>query len=149
MFTSSLTEEVKQLQEEIEAVKDKVDDPIMCDKVRQFVYAPREIQEMFKVDSGKLLKKCIGSAMLLIQSLAVAEQMNIFVVILRSGEQPALSRPQMHRLARAHRAHAQYLKHRESLADSDDDGPKTRMRGCWKISKFSRSSIRDYGIERC
>lgn len=59
MFTSSLTEEVKQLQEEIEAVKDKVDDPIMCDKVRQFVYAPREIQEMFKVDSGKLLKKCI------------------------------------------------------------------------------------------
>jgi len=57
MFTSSLTEEVKQLQEEIEAVKDKVDDPIMCDKVRQFVYAPREIQEMFKVDSGKLLKK--------------------------------------------------------------------------------------------
>jgi len=55
MFTSSLTEEVKQLQEEIEAVKDKVDDPVMCDKVRQFVYAPPEIQEMFKADSGKSL----------------------------------------------------------------------------------------------
>jgi len=54
MFTSSLTEEVKQLQEEIEAVKNKVDDLVMCDKVRQFIYAPPEIQEMFKVDSGKL-----------------------------------------------------------------------------------------------
>ncbi len=54
MFTSSLTEEVKQLQEEIEAVKDKVDDPIMCQKIQQFVYAPREIQEMFKADSGML-----------------------------------------------------------------------------------------------
>ena len=55
MFTGSLTEEVTQLHEEIEAVKDKVDDPVMCDKVRQFVYASPEIQEMFKADSGKLL----------------------------------------------------------------------------------------------
>lgn len=53
MFTSSLTEDVKVLEEEIEAVKDKVDDPIMCAKVRQFVYAPREIQAMFKEDAGK------------------------------------------------------------------------------------------------
>ncbi|KAJ3560244.1 hypothetical protein NP233_g10967 [Leucocoprinus birnbaumii] len=106
MFTSSLTEEVKSLQEEIEAVKDKVDDPVMSEKIRQFVYAPREIQEMFKAD-------------------AVAEKMNIFVVILRSGEHPALGRPQMHRLARAHRAHAVYMKHKETLEDSDDDdGPQ-------------------------
>lgn len=58
MFTSSLTEEVKQLQEEIEAVKDKVDDPIMCEKIRQFVYAPREIQEMFKADSSRFAVTC-------------------------------------------------------------------------------------------
>ncbi|KAF9453006.1 hypothetical protein P691DRAFT_659540 [Macrolepiota fuliginosa MF-IS2] len=106
MFTSSLTEEVKQIQEDIEAVKDKVDDPLICEKVRQFVYAPREIQEMFKADS-------------------VSESMNIFVVVLRSSEQPALSRPQMHRLARAHKAHAHYVKSREALSDSDDDdGPQ-------------------------
>lgn len=55
MFTSSLTEEVKALEEEIEAVKDKVDDPIMCAKIRQFVYAPREIQAMFKEDAGERL----------------------------------------------------------------------------------------------
>ena len=53
MFTSSLSEEVKVLEEDIEAVKDKVDDPVMCEKIRQFVYAPREIQEMFKADAGQ------------------------------------------------------------------------------------------------
>jgi len=52
MFSSSLTEEVKALEEEIEAVKEKVDDAMMCDKIRQFVYAPREIQSMFKADAG-------------------------------------------------------------------------------------------------
>jgi Domain of unknown function in PX-proteins (DUF3818) len=55
MFSSSLVEEVKGLEEEIESVKDKVDDPVMCAKIRQFVYAPREIQIMFKDDAGKTL----------------------------------------------------------------------------------------------
>lgn len=58
MFTSSLTEAVKVLEEEIEAVKDKVDDPVMCAKIRQFVYAPREIQVMFKEDAGKPCRTC-------------------------------------------------------------------------------------------
>lgn len=53
MFTSSLAEEAKQLQEEIESIKDKIDDPMICAKIRHFVYAPREIQEMFKADSGE------------------------------------------------------------------------------------------------
>ncbi|KAJ6613417.1 hypothetical protein B0H10DRAFT_2165289 [Mycena sp. CBHHK59/15] len=89
MFTGSLTEEVRALEEEIEAVKEKVDDPMICEKIRQFVYAPREIQDMLKADAA------------------------------------FLSRAQMHRVAKAHRAHAIYLKHRESLADSDDDdGPQ-------------------------
>lgn len=55
MFTSSLTEEVKSLEEQIEAVKEKVDDPIMCAKIKQFVYAPPEIQAMLKEDAGKLI----------------------------------------------------------------------------------------------
>ncbi|KAJ7908340.1 hypothetical protein B0H13DRAFT_2233333 [Mycena leptocephala] len=89
MFTGSLTEEVRVLEEEIDAVKEKVEDPMICEKIRQFVYAPREIQDMLKADA------------------------------------PFLSRAQMHRVAKAHRAHNIYLKHRESLADSDDDdGPK-------------------------
>ncbi len=53
MFTSSLNEEVKSLEEDIEAVKDKVDDPVICEKVRQFVYGPREIQAIYKNDAGR------------------------------------------------------------------------------------------------
>lgn len=52
MFTSSLIEEVKSLEEDIEAVKEKVDDPVICEKVRQFVYAPKEIQAVYKGESG-------------------------------------------------------------------------------------------------
>lgn len=53
MFTSSLQDEVKALEEDIEAVQDKVDDPVMCEKLRQFVNAPREIQAVYKADAGK------------------------------------------------------------------------------------------------
>lgn len=52
MFTSSLNEEVKSLEEYIEAVKEKVDDSVICEKVRQFVYAPKEVQSIYKDDSG-------------------------------------------------------------------------------------------------
>ena len=52
MFTGSLIEEVKAIEEDIEAVKDKVDDPVICEKIRQFVYAPREIQAIYKSDAG-------------------------------------------------------------------------------------------------
>jgi hypothetical protein len=53
MFTSSLSEEVKALEEDIAAVKEKVDDPIMCEKVKQFVYASKDIQDLYKADAGK------------------------------------------------------------------------------------------------
>lgn len=36
-----------------------------------------------------------------------------------------LSRAQLQRVRRAHRSHLEYIRHRESLADSDDDdGPQ-------------------------
>lgn len=57
MFTGSLMEEVKALEEDIEAVKSKVDDPILCEKVRIFVNAPREIQALYKADAGKLFPR--------------------------------------------------------------------------------------------
>lgn len=53
MFTSSLAEEVKFLGEEIQAVMNKVDDSIMCTKVRQFVYASRDIQIAFKENASE------------------------------------------------------------------------------------------------
>ncbi|KAH7914336.1 hypothetical protein BJ138DRAFT_1144066 [Hygrophoropsis aurantiaca] len=105
MFTSSLTEEVRALEEDIEAVKAKVDDETICTKLRQFVYAPREIQEIYKAD-------------------AAAEKHSLLTIVLRSGEQPVLNRSQLQRVMRAHHAHAAYLRQRKDLADSDDDdGP--------------------------
>ena len=51
--------------------------------------------------------------------------MNLLVVVLRAPDEPILSRMQMHRLAKAQRAHKEYLKHRASQEDSDDDdGPQ-------------------------
>ncbi len=105
MFSGSLAEEAKALEEEIDAVKDKVDDPIICEKIRRFVYGPKEIQDMYKSDSD-------------------TEDLPLLTVVLRSGDEPTLSRVQLHRVAKAHRAHAAYMKYRERLDDSDDDdGP--------------------------
>lgn len=124
MFTSSLTEEVQALEKDIEAVKDKVEDPVMCEKVRLFVYAPREIQDMYKADAGESLLLLDSTSFP--ESIPIAEEkLNVLTAVLRSGEEPMLNRPQMQRVVKAHRAHAVYLKQRETLADSDDDdGPE-------------------------
>ncbi|OCB84820.1 hypothetical protein A7U60_g8040 [Sanghuangporus baumii] len=106
MFASSFQESVKALEEDIEAVKDKIEDDVMCEKIRQFVYAPREIQNIYKSDAS-------------------TEGVNLLTVVLRSGEAPYLTRPQLYRVMRAHRAHAEYMRQRSELADSDDDdGPQ-------------------------
>lgn len=56
---------------------------------------------------------------------AAGEKMHVLAVVLRSGEQPSLSRAQMQRVIYAHRAHKAYEQYVESLADSDDDeGPQ-------------------------
>ncbi|KAF9646004.1 hypothetical protein BDM02DRAFT_3189196 [Thelephora ganbajun] len=105
MFTSSLMEEVKMLEEDIEAVKEKVDDPMMCEKVRLFIYAPPEIQQFYKEES-------------------VAEEMHLIAIVLRNSEHPVLSRPQMYRVSKAWEKYRQYIKYKRELNDSDDDeGP--------------------------
>ncbi|KAH9938137.1 uncharacterized protein B0H18DRAFT_965764 [Fomitopsis serialis] len=117
MFTGSLVEEVKGIEEDVEAVKDKVDDPILCEKIRQFVYAPREIQAVYKAD-------------------AAAEDIHLLAAVLRSAEEPMLSRAQMQRVHYAHRAHKEYVKHVESLQDSDDDdGPQDEQ--AWLFEDLS------------
>ncbi|KAG9015787.1 hypothetical protein FRB93_012352 [Tulasnella sp. JGI-2019a] len=107
MFISSLAEETKAIKDDIAIVSEKVDDPVLCEKIKQFVYAPRDIQDIYKSDSVEA--KC-----------------NILTVILRSSEEPALNRAQMQRVARAARAHAEYAKYRESPTydSEDDEGPE-------------------------
>ncbi|EKM59516.1 uncharacterized protein PHACADRAFT_250075 [Phanerochaete carnosa HHB-10118-sp] len=103
MFTGSLMEEVKALEEDIDSVRSKVEDPQICEKVKLFVYAPPEIQAIYKAD-------------------AAGEGMNILTAVLRSGEQPRLSRVQMQRVHRASIAHKVY---KDAHPDSeDDDGPE-------------------------
>jgi hypothetical protein len=53
MFSSSLTEDVRLLAEDIETVAEKVDDPVLCQKVEQFAKAPFEIQEIYRKDAGE------------------------------------------------------------------------------------------------
>lgn len=52
MFASSFQENVKALEEDIETVKDKIEDDVICEKIRRFIYAPREIQNIYKSDAG-------------------------------------------------------------------------------------------------
>ncbi|KZT05522.1 uncharacterized protein LAESUDRAFT_726785 [Laetiporus sulphureus 93-53] len=107
MFTGSLQEDVRAIEEDIEGIKENINDPIICEKVRQFVYAPREIQAVYKSD-------------------AASENIHILAVVLRSGDEPPLSRVQLQRVMRAHFAYKEYLKYLETLDDSDDDeGPQT------------------------
>src|SRR4051794_20781754 len=99
MFTSSLAEEVKALEEDIEAVKDKVEDPIMCEKIRQFVYAPKEIRDLLKADAGSFFLLVNDTLVYDIQTPQADENLNVLVVILRSSQPPALNRLQMQRVA--------------------------------------------------
>jgi hypothetical protein len=53
MFSSSLVEELRYLEEDIQAVQERVDDPVLCQKIQQYVNAPYEIQEMLKQDASE------------------------------------------------------------------------------------------------
>jgi len=53
MFTSSLTEEARNLQEDIDMVRETVGDDDMCEKVRRFIYAPKELQSISRDDAGE------------------------------------------------------------------------------------------------
>jgi hypothetical protein len=53
MFSTSLTEDVRYLAEDIAVVQDKIDDLVICQKIEQYANAPFEIQEMLRRDAGK------------------------------------------------------------------------------------------------
>ena len=115
-------EEVRMLEEDIEAVKERVDDPMMCEKVRLFIYAPSEIQQFYREESCE--SPHLIDKVRLMRGLVVAEEMHLIAVVLRNSEHPVLSRPQMYRVAKAWEKYRQYIKYKKELDDSDDDeGP--------------------------
>ncbi|RXK42559.1 PX domain-containing protein [Tremella mesenterica] len=106
MFSQSLTEDIRLIAEDIQTVMDKIDDPVLCQKIQQYTDAPYDIQELFRKD-------------------AAMEGVDLLVVILRSPDMPTLSRPQLQRAYRASRAWKSYKLAQAELDDSDDDlGPE-------------------------
>ena len=58
MFTSNLTEEARNHQEDIKMVRETIGDDDMCEKVRRFLYAPKEFQSILRDDAGKPFMIC-------------------------------------------------------------------------------------------
>lgn len=52
MFSSGLNDEVRDLKEDAEMVRNKVGDERMCDKIRQFVEMNKEGQDEIRDDAG-------------------------------------------------------------------------------------------------
>jgi len=52
MFSTTLNEDIREIQEQIEIISEKIGDPDFCEKVKMFVIAPLEIQQIFKADAG-------------------------------------------------------------------------------------------------
>ncbi len=107
MFSSSLQDEVKELDEVCSAISAKVDDPAICEKVKQFVYAPSEIQALYRKDAEE-------------------ERLDLLTTILRSPEAPALDRSQIHRVVKASQAYEVYKEYRRGLKNPEleDEGPQ-------------------------
>jgi len=53
MFSSSLTEDVRLIADDIDHVIEKIDDLVLCQKIEHFAAAPFEIQEMYRKDAGE------------------------------------------------------------------------------------------------
>lgn len=105
MFTSSLSEEVKSLTTYIQQVSGKIDDPMLCEKVRVFVYAPREIQDFYRAS-------------------AATENVHILRAIMHGSEEPLLDREQLSRIERAGHKWERWERERKARGeDSDDEGP--------------------------
>lgn len=107
MFSSSLQDEVKELDEVCAAIAAKVDDPAICEKIRKFVYAPSEVQASYRQE-------------------AEAERLDLLTTILRAREPPSLDRAQIHRVVKASQAYEVYKEYRRGLKNPDleDEGPQ-------------------------
>jgi hypothetical protein len=53
MFSSTLSEEVRAVQEDIDAVAERIDNPSICQKIDKYVNAPFEVQTIFRKDAGQ------------------------------------------------------------------------------------------------
>ncbi|WAQ89312.1 hypothetical protein PtA15_10A736 [Puccinia triticina] len=98
MFSSGLYEEIREFKEDAEKVAVKIADDRLCERIKTFVEAPREIQELFEED-------------------ARSENVDLMAVILRSPEGPKLDKAAYQRIQRASQAYERYKTYRDGLDD--------------------------------
>jgi hypothetical protein len=98
MFSSGLQDEVREIQEDMELVAEKVGRPAVIEKVQAFVDAPKAIQDMLYAD-------------------AASEKMDLMAVVLRSPEAPQLSAADMQQVHRSNQAYLAYCRKKESTGD--------------------------------
>lgn len=127
MFSSTLSEEVRAVQEDIDTVAERIDNPSICQKIDKYVNAPFDVQTVYRRDAGqsRSLSSPAPLAMIADRPGTVAEEgLDLLAVVLRSPEPPCLDRSQMQRVMRANKAYLAYKRRRDALDDSDDDeGP--------------------------
>lgn len=121
IFTGGLLEEVRDLREQTDRVVDKVNDAAMVAKVKDFVDAPKDLQDAFLAEAGEH-----NSFVSLGLTSAVADNQDIMTVILRSSSDtsPPLGSTAIQRVQRSSVAYAEYKFYRDDLSDKEDDeGP--------------------------
>ncbi|TIB88528.1 hypothetical protein E3Q19_03300 [Wallemia mellicola] len=105
MFSASIYEDIKQLESDIELTRAKVSNDVLSDRIKQFVDAPREIQELYRNDAAE-------------------ENTHIINIIFRSGDMPTLSPSDLQKMARGWETYARYEEERaRNGVMYTDDGP--------------------------
>ncbi|WAR54333.1 hypothetical protein PtB15_3B847 [Puccinia triticina] len=105
MFSFGLYEEIREFKEDAKKVAVKIADDRLCEQIKKFVEAPREIQELCKED-------------------AKSENVNLMAVILRSPKGPKLDKAAYQRIQQASQAYERYKTYRDGLDDPAlDEGP--------------------------
>ena len=107
MFSSGVEGEVKELKEDMLKVQEKIADDAMCERIKRFNNAPRDVQKRYRDE-------------------AASEDLDILTVILRAREDyPPLSPQSFQRVHRASIRHKEYLDWVATLQnpDEEDEGP--------------------------
>lgn len=108
MFSSGIEGEVKELKEDMSKVALKIEDDVLCERVRRFINSPREVQKRYRRE-------------------AEAEDADILTVIMRSRDElfPPMSPSSLQRVHRASIRYKEYLDWVATLQDPDeeDEGP--------------------------
>lgn len=123
MLTSNIQEEVRELSEMASRIAIKVEDDVLCERIRCFVCAPYELQMQMRQEADK-------------------DRLDIITVILKSDFLPGaspdvppplpLTRNQIHRVVRSSRAYERYKEYRKNLGKNDvDEGPDVIDGDAW------------------